>query len=213
MGLNSEVSPATHAFKPTLLIAPPYLPHAKNFIDAFILYIYKELNIIYIFLHKAYHFTGLLFDVIFEKRTEGKSMRKINLLGICSLLFLVCGNFFVAEASNPNTASAQSDHGESFSLGKVIIFGKEYEIHRLGKLTPGEEGAFEVLSGDDVKGISAYLWVESQDGKRLSAPSQSSFSNGKAHFHVLAQKDSKPFRIVLRIRQGDKDERSSLPLN
>ena len=139
-------------------------------------------------------------------------MIKKSFLGICSLL-LVCGNVANAETSHPKDSSAQSDHGESFSLGKIVILGKEYKIDRLGKFTPGEEGGFEVISSDDVNGISAYLWVESQDGKRLSAPSQSSFSNGKAHFHVLPQKDSSPFRVVLRIRHGDKDERGSLPLS
>lgn len=140
-------------------------------------------------------------------------MGKNSFLGICSLLFLLCGNTVVAETSNPKNPSAQSDHGESFPIGKVVILGKEFKIDRLGKLAPGAEGGFEVISSDDVNGISAYLWIESQDGKRLSAPSQSSFINGKAHFHVLPQKDSTPFRVVLRIRQGDKDERGSLPLS
>lgn len=140
-------------------------------------------------------------------------MIRNSFLGVCPLLFLVCGHIVAAETSNPKDTSVQSDHGESFPLGKIIILGKEFKIHRLGRLTPGEEGGFEVISSDDINGISAYLWIESQDGKRLSAPSQSSFINGKAHFHVLPQKDFTPFRVVLRIRQGDKDERGSLPLS
>ena len=114
----------------------------------------------------------------------------------------------------PGVVLAQgSDHGDSLNLGSVSILGKDYSITRLGELTPGKEGAFEVASNATLSGLSAYLWVESKDGSRISAPSKGIPENDKLHFHVVPKAGSEPQRIVLRVRNAGKDERASLPLD
>src|SRR5690606_14173734 len=61
---------------------------------------------------------------------------------------------------------------------------------------------------------NAYLWVESQDGTQLSAPEKGLPSGDRLHFHVTPRQDEKaPYRVVLRLRSGDSDERGSLPLD
>lgn len=125
------------------------------------------------------------------------------LLSIITFILLLPGLLF-AQAS---------DHGDSLKLGAVSILGKEYSITRLGELTPGKEGAFEVTSNANLSGLSAYLWVESKDGSRLSAPSKGTVEKDKLHFHIVPKDGSEPQRIVLRVREAGKDERASLPLD
>jgi hypothetical protein len=118
----------------------------------------------------------------------------------------------------PAPAPAANDHGASTELGKLTVAGREFRILRLGELVPGEEGAFEVygtgLSRPDLESLSAYLWVESQDGTQISAPEKGLPGGDRLHFHVTPRKgDRTPFRVVLRLRAGDVDERGSLPLD
>lgn len=138
------------------------------------------------------------------------SCSKLFYVLITSLYFF--GGHLSAEISKEAT-TVKSDHGDSFFLGKLNILGKEFNIYRLGDFIPGEEGAFEVTTTSEVAGFTAYFWVESQDGKRLNPPVQASFSDGKTHFHVLTKHDAVPFRVVVRLQQGQKDERGSLPLS
>jgi hypothetical protein len=129
-------------------------------------------------------------------------MRKCALPIITSILLLP--SFLFAQAT---------DHGDSLDLGSITILGKDYSITRLGELTPGKEGAFEVASNASLSSLSAYLWVESKDGSRISAPSKGIPEKDKLHFHVVPKAGSEPERIVLRVREAGKDERASLPLD
>lgn len=116
------------------------------------------------------------------------------------------------------TAGSKDDHGSETDLGTLTVAGRELRIVRLGDLVPGKEGAFEVLSSGrsdgDLQGLNAYLWVESQDGTQLSAPEKGLPGGNRLHFHVTPRRGEKtPFRVVLRLRTGDTDERGSLPLD
>ncbi len=117
------------------------------------------------------------------------------------------------EVNNSVTAVKGLDHGEHHPLGSTTILDKDFSITRFGELIPGREGAFEVSATRDLSNLSAYLWVESKDGTRISAPAKGTPEKGKLHFHVLAHANSEPYRVVLRVREGGQDERASLPLD
>lgn len=106
-----------------------------------------------------------------------------------------------------------SHHGDHLELGSVKVLNNEFSITQLGELIPGQEGAFEVSSNGSLSGSSVYLWVESKDGNRISAPSKGSFEHGVLHFHVLPKAGSAPYQVVIRVRKGAMDERASLPLS
>ncbi len=105
-----------------------------------------------------------------------------------------------------------SDHGKSLHLGSVNVLDVDYSITQFGKLSPGKEGAFEVTTSKENSNSSVYLWAESEDGQKISAPSKGHIEKGKLHFHLLPNENTTPYRIVLRVREGDKDARGSLPL-
>ena len=114
-------------------------------------------------------------------------------------------------------AGATADHGTATELGTVTVAGKQFEIHRLGDLVPGQEGAFEVHPVDipdaELAGLSLYLWVESEDGTQLSAPAPGSRDGDHLHFHVTPRKgEQPPHHLVLRLRTAETDERATLPL-
>jgi len=118
----------------------------------------------------------------------------------------------------PSPSGAPAGHGAATDLGTLTVAGKQFGITRLGDLTPGVEGAFEVhpkgIPAGDVATLNVYVWVESQDGTQLSAPAKAMPEGDVLHAHVTPKKDAKsPFRVVLRLRAGSTDERASLPLD
>ncbi|MBA3239290.1 MAG: hypothetical protein H0T62_13225 [Parachlamydiaceae bacterium] len=147
----------------------------------------------------------------------------LRILTLCSFFGVVANidaaqkNVYTEEASvrvNSNTDfEKKSDHGDRLELGSVKVSNKEFLITLLGELVPGKEGAFEIASRSGFSGLTAYIWVESKDGSKLSAPSKGILENGKLHFHVLPNLNSTPYRVVLRVREGTIDERVSLPLS
>lgn len=133
----------------------------------------------------------------------------------------------------PSAAAAASEHGEEREIGLLTIAGNEYRVVLFGQLKPGEMGAFDVHVADvtleDPVDLETFLWVESDDGTQLSAPSEGSIGLAEEeagtaatsaesavrtmHFHVTPKKGDKiASRVVLRVRSGDSDERASLPL-
>lgn len=119
---------------------------------------------------------------------------------------------------HPGETTSPTDHGASSDLGTLTVAGKQFGVVRLGDLTPGKEGAFEVrpkgMAAAEIASLNVYLWVESEDGTQLSAPAKGSPEGSGLHFHVTPRQDEKvPFRVVLRLRADGTDERASLPLD
>lgn len=133
----------------------------------------------------------------------------------------------------PSGPSGSSEHGERRELGSLVVAGHEYGVVLSGELATGELSGFDVEVADaaleDLLEIDASLWIESEDGSPLCAPSEVSVkleqeSNGTTaasgnaakrtvHFHVRPEEsDTVPARVVLRIRSGDTDASGSLPL-
>ncbi len=137
----------------------------------------------------------------------------LGMIALCSLNADTSHTEVHSKNFQTNNVSAKSDHGDRLELGTMTILNREFYVTQLGELLPGEESAFEVDSNSGYAGLSAYLWVESKDGTRLSAPSKGIIEQGKLHFHVLTNADSTPYCIVLRVREGSKDERASLLLS
>jgi hypothetical protein len=135
-------------------------------------------------------------------------MRRITTLLIALILSLV------EKAAIVNAQS--SDHGASLKLGTVKIIDQEFTITRLGELTPGKEGAFEVTSSamqPAIATLSLYLWLEDENGAQVSAPSKGSAEGAGLHFHATPKAGSTLKRVTLRLRKDGKDERGSLPLD
>ena len=126
------------------------------------------------------------------------------------LLSLVC---FILLTTLCNSAIAESNHhGEKVTVGSVNLLDNEYQIFRLGKLIPGHESAFQVTAQAELSDLSAFLWLESEDGKRASAPSRGMLEDGALHFHVKPSPHILPSKLVLRIRENTKDQRATLEL-
>ncbi len=116
-------------------------------------------------------------------------------------------------------AGTAPDHGQAVALGTVTAAGHTFAITRLGAIVPGKEGAFEVTLAGESKGnpmtdLSVFLWVETKEGEQLSAPAKGDVEGDRWHFHAVPRADAgDPFRAVLRVRAGGKDERAGLPLS
>ncbi len=132
----------------------------------------------------------------------------------CSSIAAIVPKGVMDNLNPPVKREIKSDHGERLELGVVKVLNKEFTVTQLGKLESGKEGAFEVKSNVGPSGYTAYIWVESKHGSKLSAPSRGIIENGNLHFHVLPSANSIPYKIVLRVREGATlDERASLPLS
>ncbi|MEE3055134.1 MAG: hypothetical protein VYB34_15490, partial [Planctomycetota bacterium] len=123
-----------------------------------------------------------------------------------------------AQTKPAGAAKTDSDHGDRTDLGTLSVAGNKFHIFLLGKLTPGEEGAFEVspqgASAEDISKWNLFLWVEDKAGAQLSAPAKGSVENSTLHFHVTPRKaETTPTRVVLRFRFDGTDERAGLPLD
>ncbi len=142
---------------------------------------------------------------------------------LVALLLFACSDDPAAETAGsgmPGSAAAQpgADHGDAMDLGQVTLIGREFGIARLGELVPGSEGAFQVRPigavASELADLNVYLWIESQDGTQLSAPAKGGYEDGTLHFHATPRAGEKaPFRVMLRLRADDMDERASLPLD
>ncbi len=136
------------------------------------------------------------------------------------LLAVACGDATPPPAPAGGGASSaapapESDHGAETEVGTVRVGAREFRVVQLGELVPGKEGAFEVHGAGatpDVRGLRAYLWVESDDGAQVSAPEKGLPGGDRLHFHVTPRQGTAPVRVVLRVRGDDGDERGSLPL-
>lgn len=111
-------------------------------------------------------------------------------------------------------AKGAADHGTRRELGTVKLLETEFAVALLGDLKAGAEGAFEVrLTTGAPSGQRPILWVEDAGGAQVGGPENGSVEGGAWHFHVTPRAGSTPTRVVLRLRQGDKDERAGLPLD
>lgn len=109
-------------------------------------------------------------------------------------------------------------HGVATNLGSLTLGSREYRVTVFGHLIPGQEGALEVecvgASDADLAKLNLYVWVESEDGTQLSAPSKGSREGAGLHFHVTPREGKgEPHRVVLRVRADGIDERAGLPLS
>ena len=117
-----------------------------------------------------------------------------------------------------NASTAKSDHGTEVELGTVKVGGRELRVARFGEVVPGTESAFEVhgvgMSTAELGKMNIYLWVEDEGGNQLSAPAKGALEGDGLHFHVSPRKGrGTPVRVVTRLRDGDLDERGTLPLD
>lgn len=103
-----------------------------------------------------------------------------------------------------------NDHGERTIIGEVDVNGQSFQITLFGGITPNKEAAFEVVPKESVTGLSTFLWVESKEGKKLSAPAKAIVEGEKLHFHVVPKEE--PYQVVLRVRGNGTDERGLLTL-
>jgi len=137
------------------------------------------------------------------------------------LVLASCGNEDSNSVPDParsapgdTTGSDASHHGSIVALGCVDLGGESYAIARHGACTPGKEGAFVVsrLGAGEVSGL--FLWVEDSAGEQITAPAQGDRSGNDWHFHVTPRGDAgAPDRVVLRLREGGRDERAGLALH
>jgi hypothetical protein len=104
-------------------------------------------------------------------------------------------------------------HGEGRTLGSVTISNKTLHVELFGDLHPGKESALEISSSDNLSNLSIFVWVESSDGKRLSAPAKGVNENGNLHFHLMPKKESTPHQIVIRVKDQKEDQRKTILLN
>lgn len=116
------------------------------------------------------------------------------------------------------SAGEDASHGDATDLGRLQVAGREFKVVRFGEVTPGKESAFEVegvgISNDQLAKLNLYLWVEDESGAQLSAPAKGDREGVGLHFHVTPRAGKgDPYRVVLRLRSGDTDERTSLPLS
>ncbi|MFT4512268.1 MAG: hypothetical protein ACI91B_000957, partial [Planctomycetota bacterium] len=132
-----------------------------------------------------------------------------------------CGDNTPADAAGgPQQASPshEAGHGAATSLGTLTVASHQFEIMQLGELVQGIEGALEVIPksipAEQWSGLNLYMWLESQDGTQVSVSAKGDLTADGFHFHLTPYADHEvPFRVTLRVRGGDGDERNSLPLD
>ncbi len=136
----------------------------------------------------------------------------------CLFVLAACAEKEAPHQPPPATQKSPADHGLALQLGTLSVGSRRFEITQLGRLVPGEEGAFEVMpkgnTAAEIASLNVYLWIESEDGTQLSAPAKGTREGTSLHFHATPQKAGKaPFRVVLRVRADGADDRASLPLD
>lgn len=117
-------------------------------------------------------------------------------------------------ASAPAMSTASHGHGNSVELGSLTLAGGAFSVLRFGDIEPNKEIAFEVIPPTDRGDVNAYLWLESKAGAQVCTTVKGSPEGDRLHFHLMPDVDDEPpFRVVLRIRSSEGDERGSLPLD
>lgn len=120
-----------------------------------------------------------------------------------------------AGSSSP-PASAAGDHGARLSLGAIALGGKSFAVTRLGEIAAGKEAAFEIagVPAAELAGLNLYVWLEDAQGNVVAAPAKGAPEGDHLHVHVMPRADAAaPLRVVLRLRNGQLDERGALPLD
>ena len=116
------------------------------------------------------------------------------------------------------SAKPASDHGQEVPIGEVKVAGYTLEVSRLGTIAAGSDAAvaLKVLSapdGKDWRETNLYVWVEGKGGK-LNAPEKANVEEGRLHAHasIPKTKTDAPTALVLRVREGETDERVRVSL-
>ena len=146
-------------------------------------------------------------------------MRHMIFILTVSLILTSCGGDDSADSTGQTPPGPQtghgggSHHGAIVALGAVKLADQTFTIAREGECAPGKECAFAVAHVGKAAPSALYLWVENAAGVQVSASIQNEGDGGHWHFHVSPQPNAQPTKVVLRLREGDKDERASLPLH
>ena len=146
-------------------------------------------------------------------------MRYMIFVLTVSLVLTSCGGDEPADSPSQTPPADQpghgggSHHGAIVALGTVKLAGETFTIAREGECAPGKECAFAVSHVGETAPAVLYLWVENGAGEQVSTSVQDEGAGGHWHFHVSPQPDAQPTKVVLRLRQGDTDERASVPLH
>jgi len=124
-----------------------------------------------------------------------------------------------APVKEKTEAQPGSDHGDETALGTVSVAGFDFEVAALGALEAGSDAAVaakvvKTPDGRDWKTANVYMWVEDANGKKLSAPEKGKEENGRLHAHasIPASTTEAPAKVVVRVRDGDTDERGVIAL-
>lgn len=142
------------------------------------------------------------------------------LLSTCIVLLAACGEQTNGPPAGPEggppaaSPGGTSHHGAVVALGHVELGGRRFAVARHGPCRSGEEGAFVVSRLGEGDAPSLFLWVADAEGEQISAPARGDRSADAWHFHVTPREDAgEPARVVVRLREGDLDERVGMPLH
>ncbi len=115
------------------------------------------------------------------------------------------------DAAHGHTHGGANHHGAIVGLGQVALGGESFAIARHGACEPGKESAFVVSRVGPGSRAGLFLWLEDDAGEQICAPAQGDRSGDDWHFHVTPRSDAAAAaRVVLRLREGDLDERAAL---
>lgn len=124
----------------------------------------------------------------------------------------------VPKKEEPKSEPAKSDHGDEVALGHASVAGFRFEVSRLGVIEAGSDAAVamkvvEAPEGKDWQSTNLYVWVEGKSGK-LNAPEKAHVEGERLHAHASVPSDATeaPAALVLRVRDGDIDERTKVSL-
>ena len=111
----------------------------------------------------------------------------------------------------------KTEHGAEVALGTATLAGYSFEAVALGAIRAGSDAAVALKvtatpDGKDWKTLALYVWAEAADGAKLSAPDKVRVEDGRLHAHVSVRKDAQAAaaRIVIRLRDGELDQRTQV---
>lgn len=115
--------------------------------------------------------------------------------------------------------AAASDHGGETSLGRASLAGFEFDVAALGSVRAGSDAAIAVKvvkspEDRDWRTINLYIWVEDANGAKLCPAEKARVEKGRLHGHasIPASARGTPATVVIRLRDGEVDERTSVGL-
>ena len=139
---------------------------------------------------------------------------------VCLLMAVGCGKKddpAPESKEQPAAAAPASDHGGETALGKASLAGFDFEVAALGSVSAGNDAAIAVTvlkapEGRDWRTINLYVWVEDAEGGKLSAAEKGRVEDERLHAHASVPASAKgvPAKVILRLRDGDVDERTSV---